>query len=147
MIEPHWRFAEAQWVRALVAAFGVSYVATGAWALAAPRSWVRNYPGFGRHWIDAAAAHSLHTVGDGGAGFVAVGVGLVLAVAWWSRPTVQMATTLLAVHALLHFAFHLLHPDPDLATLDLVLGVWGLAAQGLVAVVLLVLASRSASAA
>lgn len=129
-------------VRGVVGLIGFAYVVTGSWALIAPTQWVRSYPGFGRHWLRPEDAASTHFVADAGAGFLAVGLVLLVAVAVAHRVGLQIAAIALAAHAGPHFVHHLAHPDRQLPTVDVLLGVWGLALQAVGALVALIWLSR-----
>lgn len=128
--------------RAVAAILGSGYLATGAWAILAPTNWVHSYPGFGRHWLDAADAGSPHLIADTAAGFLAVGVALLTAAVLGRRPAMQVGGLALLAHALPHFVHHLSHPDPHLPTIDVVVGVWGIAIQAAVGLALFAAAAR-----
>ena len=59
------------------------------------------------------------------------------------RPVIQLALVTQLAQALPHFVFHITHPDKALATVDVLVGVWGIAAQCAVAAALFVAVSRS----
>jgi hypothetical protein len=135
--------------RVAAGALGVANLFTGAWALAAPRHWFEHYPGFGHHWVaDQGGAMNGHLVADTGAGFVAVGIALVLACIWWRVPAPQIALVALIAHAVPHFVHHVTHaPAHDLSTVDSIVGIWGIAAQAAVGGIALVVVSRRVSGA
>ena len=130
--------------RTVLAILGLLNVGTGGWALISPGSWYANYPGFGRHWLPSTGPFNEHLASDAGAGFLAVGVALLIAAVWMARPVVQLALVTQLAQALPHFVFHITHPDNALATADVLVGVWGIAAQSAVAVALFVAVSRPA---
>jgi len=114
----------------------------GVWATVDPAGWYRNFPGFARHWAAAEPPYNHHLVTDAGAGFLGIGVVLVLAVAWRERHLVQAALLGSLAHDLPHFLYHLLHPARTLSTTDKMMSTGGLGVGCLVAVALLVLVTR-----
>jgi hypothetical protein len=116
---------------------GLPQLAIGIWAVASPRGWFTTFPGLGQHWLHAYGAFDSHLAFDVGAGFVAVGVFMLLAATWLDRRLVQGALVAYLAYALPHYIFHLAH-DHDLATgaqvaNDVVLGLSVALALGLLA--------------
>jgi hypothetical protein len=120
---------------------------TGLWAVLAPASWFRAYPGLGRDWIAGAGGpYNMHLSVDAGAGFLAVGIVTLLAAVWLDRRVVQVAAIAVLVADGPHFLFHVLHPS-GYPVLDEIFGVGGLGALCLIAIgVLLALRAPSREA-
>jgi uncharacterized membrane protein len=113
----------------IVAILGVLHLAWGVGAIAAPRWFFDNFPGFGRHWTAAYPPYNEHLMTDVGAAFLALGVILLIA-AFLRDPKVTAVVLIgLLVFSAAHLAFHARHPGnltgADLAasTTSLVLGV------------------------
>lgn len=126
-------------LRALVGLMGLVDIVTGSWALVDPAGWFRSYPGFGHHWVATqGGAFNDHLVSDTGVGFLAIGVVLLAALVQGSLPALRIAALGLLAHSLPHFLFHLLNPAHELHGFDVVAGVWGLLAEAIVALAVLV---------
>ena len=131
--------------------FGVAMLAfidvlTGLWAVIDPTGWFRDFPATGAHWIAATPPYNHHLVTDAGAGFLGVGVVLLLAVVWRERRVMQAALIGSLAHDLPHFLFHLLHPAASLSSADRAASTGGLGFGCFVAAALLVLVSRARAA-
>jgi hypothetical protein len=70
---------------------GGPQLAIGVWAVASPRGWFDTFPGGGQHWLPAYGAFDSHLATDVGAGFIAIGLVLLLAALWLERRLVQAA--------------------------------------------------------
>ena len=121
------------WVRVvMVAVLGLPQVATGLWALVSPSGWFANFPGIGPALVAAEPPFNRHLATDTGAGFLAVGVCVVVA-AWGGRANLcRLAALTYAVFATPHMLYHLRHPASALTTGEQFFGTGGLA-TGLVA--------------
>jgi hypothetical protein len=86
--------------------------------------------------------YNQHLVTDAGAGFLAVGVALLVAAVWMDRRVVQVALIAEVFHTVPHFLFHLAHPSSALSTLNKVISTGGLGFDCVVAVILLYAVSR-----
>lgn len=117
---------------------------TGLWAVVDPAGWFRDFPGLGRHWIGATPPYNHHLVTDAGAGFLGVGVILLLAALWRERRVIQAALIGSFAHDLPHFLFHLMHPAALLSSADRAATTGGLGFGCLLAAGLLILVSRTA---
>lgn len=116
---------------------------TGVWAVVDPKGWYRNFPGFGRHWISVSGPYNQHLATDAGAGFLAVGVLLVIAMVLVDhRVLVQAALVTFLVQDVPHFVFHLVHHE-GLSAGDKATAVGGLGFDAAVAALLLVVVSRN----
>jgi hypothetical protein len=133
---------ERAWLRIGLAFLALSELPTGIWAVVDPKGWYTNFPGFGRHWVSVSGPYNQHLVTDAGAGFLAVGVLLVIALVLVDqRVLVQAALVTFLVQDVPHFVFHLVHNE-GLAGGDKAFGVGGLGSGAVVAALLLVVASR-----
>jgi hypothetical protein len=130
-------------VRAGLVYLTVSFLVVGLWATLDPRGFYDGFPGGGRRWVAGDGAYNAHLVGDAGVGFLAVGVVLLLAAIWMDARLIQAAAVAAAVHAAPHLLFHLRHPNDSLGSVDTWLSNGGLAFGVLVALVVLVVVSRS----
>jgi hypothetical protein len=134
--------------RELAVRIGLAYLAlvlieTGLWAVVDPQGFFRNFPGIGgSHWVAADPPYNHHLIIDAGAGFLAVGIVVALAVFWSDRRVRQLALIAYLVESLPHFAFHLLHPADALGTGDRIVSTGGLGFGCALAVLLLVMVSR-----
>jgi hypothetical protein len=130
-------------VRIGLAFLALTELPTGLWAVVDPKGWYDNFPGFGRHWISVSGPYNQHLATDAGAGFLAVGVLLVIAfVLVDHRVFVQTALVTFLVQDVPHFVFHLVHHE-GLSASDKVTGVGGLGFDAVVAALLLVVVSRT----
>jgi len=128
----------------LLAIVGVIDVVTGAWALIDPRGWYDNFPGFGHHWVSGQGGpFNEHLASDAGAGFLAVGVILLVGALIGSPLSMRLAALALLLHALPHFLFHVAHSPEHLSSSDKAAGTYGLLAQALIGAVTLVAARPS----
>ena len=109
----------------------------GLWAVFAPESFYKNFPGLGRHWVSTQGPFNHHLITDTGAGFLAVTAALLLAAVWMSKPAVVVALVASLAHDLPHFIFHLTHPNHALSGADQLLSTGGLGLGCVVAAVLI----------
>jgi hypothetical protein len=134
-------------IRIGLAYLALTELSTGIWAVIDPSGWYRNFPGFGHHWIPVTGPYNQHLVTDAGAGFLAVGVLLVIAAVMIERTVVvQVALVTMLFHVVPHFLFHLVHHE-HLSAFDKAAGIGGLGLDALVAALLLVVMSRRTRAA
>lgn len=130
----------APW-RLLLLLVGLIDGATGGWALVDPRGWWNKFPGFGHHWVSGqGGAFNEHLASDAGAGFLAVGIVLVVAAVIGSPLAIRLAALALLVHALPHFIFHVVHSPEHLSQGDKAAGTYGLLAEAIIGAVALVAA-------
>jgi hypothetical protein len=90
---------------------GLPQLAIGVWAVASPRGWFNTFPGGGQHWLPAYGAFDSHLATDVGAGFIAIGLVLLLAALWLERRLVQAALIAYLAYALPHLVFHLANDE------------------------------------
>jgi hypothetical protein len=108
------------------ALLAIAPAAIGVWATAAPHSFYDDFPGGGRHWVNALGPYDEHLVRDFGAanlGFLAL---LAFAAVVMERRLVQGALVALAVAGIPHLAYHLTTTG-HYGTSDNVLSLSGLA--------------------
>lgn len=93
---------------ALTAAIGL-YV--GAWAEFLPRSFYTSFPGLGRHWISMGGAYDEHLIRDVGGFYLALTAVSIAGIIARSAVVGRIAGLGWAVFGVLHFAYHVTHPD------------------------------------
>ncbi len=70
----------------MVVFLAVPQLVTGAWAILRPAGWFADFPGIGPALVAAEPPFNRHLATDAGAGFLAIGVCLAVAVVFgWSR--------------------------------------------------------------
>ena len=130
----------APW-RVLLLLVGLIDAATGGWALVDPRGWWDKFPGFGHHWVSGqGGVFNEHLASDAGAGFLAVGLVLIVSALIGSPLAVRLAALALLAHALPHFLFHVAHSPEHLSRGDKAAGTYGLLAEALIGAITLVAA-------
>jgi hypothetical protein len=123
----------------LLGLVGLIDVVTGGWALVDTRGWYDKFPGFGHHWVSGqGGTFNAHLVSDAGAGFLAVGVILVVGALVGSPLAMRLAALALFAHALPHFLFHVAHSPDHLNGGDKAAGTYGLLAEALIGAAALV---------
>src|SRR5204863_9093052 len=70
-----------RWVQSGLIAMPVGGVLVGAWALFAPESFYRDFPGLGRHWVSVDGPFNEHLLRD--VGGLNLALALITAVAAW----------------------------------------------------------------
>lgn len=133
-------------VRAGLLLLAAGQLLTGGWALAAPASFYRSFPGSRPGWVAADGPFNHHLVIDAGAGFLATGTGLLLAAVWLRRSMSVVALAAYLAHAVPHLAYHARHPATALPAVDQVLSPALLAAGAALASALLVASVRRTTA-
>jgi hypothetical protein len=118
----------AGWIRlGIIVTLALPHLAIGLWAILAPRRWFDSFPGFGPALVAAEPPFNEHLVTDVGAGFLAVGVALLVAAVWARRAGVQVALIAFAAFTLPHVIFHASHPADALTTFENVMNPLALA--------------------
>ena len=125
----------------IVAILGMLHLAWGVGAVAAPRWFFDNFPGFGRHWTAAYPPYNEHLMTDVGAAFLALGVILLIAAAMRDRKVTNVVLIGLLVFSTSHLIFHARHPG-TLEGPDLVASLVSLALGVVVPVILLVVEAK-----
>ena len=77
------------------------------WGLVAPRSFFRNFPGAGHHWVSAIGTYNEHLVRDFAAAELGFAVLLIAAAVWFERRLVVIAGTAFLAGTIPHFIYHL----------------------------------------
>ncbi|MGH3648119.1 MAG: hypothetical protein ACRDTM_13220 [Micromonosporaceae bacterium] len=101
----------------------------GGWAVALPRNFYDEFPGFGRHWVSADGPYNEHLVRDVGGFFLALAVITVFALWLGSIAAARLAALGWLVYGVPHALYHATHLgvyaplDQVLAMALLVLGV------------------------
>ena len=125
--------------RVLLALVGLIDGATGGWALVDPRGWFDTFPGFGHHLVSGqGGSFNEHLASDAGAGFLAVGVILVVGALVGSPLAMRLAALALLAHALPHFLFHVAHSPEHLTSAEKAVGIYGLLAETVIGAATLV---------
>jgi uncharacterized membrane protein len=117
---------------------------TGIWALVSPATWYNDFPGVGPELVSAIPPYNNHLATDAGAGLFATALAVLVA-AWWGDIG-ALRVGLLSFIAFVgpHGFFHLTHPSPHLSSGENLYSSGVLVVELVLAVVLLVLALRTA---
>src|SRR5919198_5403973 len=91
--------------------------AIGLWALAAPASWYRDFPGFGRDWLLPLGPYNEHLVRDFGGAYLALTALFVTAALAPRASLVRAVPAAFLAFAVPHLAFHIVHAG-ELPTAD-----------------------------
>lgn len=104
----------AYWVRLGVAVtLAAPQLLIGLWAVTAPGNWFRNFPGFDPRLVAAEPPYNHHLASDAGAGFLAIGVVLLVAAIWGNRASLLTALLAYAAFTVPHVLYHATNPaDP-----------------------------------
>jgi hypothetical protein len=117
----------ALWVRLGVAVtLAAPQLLIGLWAVTAPDSWFRNFPGFDPRLVAAEPPYNHHLASDAGAGFVATGVVLLVAAIWGNRASLLTALLAYAAFTLPHVLYHATNPADALTGFEDVTNVLAL---------------------
>jgi hypothetical protein len=134
---PHDARVGAGW-RVLLAIVGGLDAGTGGWALIDPRGWWDKFPGFGHHWVSGqGGVFNEHLASDAGAGFLAVGLLLVVGAVIGTPLAMRLAALALLVHALPHFIFHVANSPEHLSGGDKTAGTYGLLGEAVIGLITL----------
>jgi hypothetical protein len=113
----------------------------GVWGLVAPRSFYRQFPGSGHHWVSALGPYNEHLVRDFAAAELGFAALLALAAYVFERRLVLVAGVAFLAATLPHFAYHLTTTG-SFSTADNVASLGAFVLE-LVVVVLAILAASS----
>jgi hypothetical protein len=106
-----------RWVRlGLVALVAVPQLLIGLWAMLAPAQWFDSFPGLGPALIAGEPPFNRHLVVDVGAGFFAVGIGVLLAAHWGTPKVVQLSLAVFVASTAPHVTYHVANPAPGLSS-------------------------------
>ena len=124
------------WRTIALAVLAVNAAWIGAWALAAPASFYRSFPGGGRSWVSIDGPYNEHLVRDVGGLNLALLV-LTIAALYLRQPLVTRLTGLVWLpFAVPHLIYHLAHRDDLTAASDKVTSLGGLGLTAVLAVAL-----------
>ncbi len=104
-----------KWVRWGMLAVAVPQLATGLWAVLAPRRWFDDFPGLGPALVGAEPPYNQHLATDAGGAFLATGVALLIAVIWPRRQLAMLALVTYLTFAIPHAIYHAAHEAPGLS--------------------------------
>ena len=90
---------------------GVGAVVPGLWALFAPESFYKDFPGAGFAWVELLPPYNEHLVRDVGAFYLGYAVLLFTAAVMMDARVTRVALVAWLVAAIPHFIFHLTHLD------------------------------------
>ena len=96
-------------------AVAVPQLATGLWAVLAPRRWFDDFPGIGPALVGAEPPYNQHLATDAGGAFLATGVALLIAVIWPRRQLAMLALVTYLTFAIPHAVYHAAHEAPGLS--------------------------------
>lgn len=110
----------------------VPNIFAGAWAIVSPQSWFDNFPGWAPELVAAHPPYNVHLATDAGAGLLASGVIMIVALVWNRREVTILAAIGYLAFALPHFVFHVFNPADALTTAEDIngTGALGLAVVG-----------------
>ena len=97
--------------RIVLAVTVILAVYVGAWAEFSPASFYASFPGFGMHWIDVDGPYNQHLVRDVGSLYLALGAASVFGIVSRSAVPGRVAGLAWSVFGILHFGYHLTHPE------------------------------------
>jgi hypothetical protein len=134
-----------RWVRVGLWVLALGELPVGAWAVAAPASWYRSFPGFGHHWLPPLGPYNEHLAIDFGSLTLGLTAVTIVAAITMRRDWILAAAAGWTVVGLPHLAFHLGHLEPY-PTADQVANIVGLTTALVLPLAILVtsLASRQA---
>jgi len=87
----------------------------GLWAVLAPHRWFDSFPGFDPRLVAAEQPFNRHLASDTGAGFLAIGVALLVAAIWANRGALAISLVAYAAFTLPHALYHAVHPADALS--------------------------------
>jgi hypothetical protein len=125
-----------RWLRPGLVALGLPQLVTGVWAVISPAGWYESFPGFGTALVAADGPYNAHLAADAGAGFLATGLVLLLAVVGEPR-TVRLAVVGYVAFAIPHLVYHVGHRSHGLPDAQNLLNTIVLAVAVAMAVLLL----------
>jgi hypothetical protein len=99
-------------------AVAVPQLATGLWAVLAPRRWFDDFPGIGPALVGAEPPYNQHLATDAGGAFLATGVALLIAVIWPRRQLAVLALVTYLTFAIPHAVYHAAHEAPGLSSAE-----------------------------
>lgn len=107
--------ARPTWMKVLMALLAVPNVATGLWAVISPQSWFDSFPGWAPELVAAHPPYNEHLAFDAGAGLLATGMVMLVALAWPRAEVAVTASIAYIAFALPHTLWHLANPAAVMA--------------------------------
>jgi hypothetical protein len=101
-----------RWVRVGLWALVLGELPLAVWAVAAPASWYRSFPGFGHHWLPPLGPYNDHLAVDFGSLTLGLATITVVAAVTMRRDWVLAAAAGWTVVGVPHLAFHIGHLEP-----------------------------------
>lgn len=114
----------------------------GGWAYFAPDSFYSSFPGFGLHWIDLDGAYDEHLIRDVGALYLGLGAASLAAAFTRSALPGRIVGLAWATFGVLHFGYHVVHPEGSAG--DVIGSLVSLALSALLGLVLVLPTRRTA---
>ena len=106
-----------RWVRiGLVALVAAPQLLIGLWAMTAPQNWFESFPGLGPALVAGEPPFNRHLATDVGAGFFAVGIGVLLAAHWGTSRVVKLSLAVFVAFTAPHVLYHATNPAPGLSS-------------------------------
>lgn len=130
--------SNSRWIRVGLALLAVPQLITGLWAVLAPENWFDKFPGADPRLVAGEPPYNAHLASDAGAGFLATGLILAIAIAWPQRNLILTALAGFLAFSLPHFLYHAFNPAPGLSASEDVTNAVTLAFGLVIAVVLVV---------
>ncbi len=97
--------------RILLAATVLIGAYAGIWGYFFPESFYTSFPGFRLHWIDLDGPFNEHLIRDVGSFYLALAAGSLVAIFTPSAAPGRVMGVVWFVFGVLHFGYHLLHPE------------------------------------
>lgn len=119
----------------MIVTLAVPQLVIGLWAYLAPESWFDSFPEFDPRLVAAIPPYNEHLASDAGAGFLATGVALLVAVIWANRSGVRVALVAFAAFTAPHVLYHAAHPADLLSGAEDVVNVLALSSTLVLAAV------------
>lgn len=98
-------------MRAGLVLLAIGAAIPGLWALFAPQSFFRDFPGAGFAWVELLPPYNEHLVRDVGAFYLGFAVLLLVAAVMMDQRVTRVALAAWLVATVPHFIFHLTHLD------------------------------------
>lgn len=128
-----------RWIRLVAATvLGVPHLIIGFWGFVGRQSFYDDFPGSDPTVINAWPPFNDHLVNDTAIGFIATGVGVLIAAAFADRRSMCTALGVFISFAGLHLIFHVFNPSDLLSDSEHIVNLISLALSPTIAIVLIV---------
>jgi len=107
--------SQPRFIKVIMVLLAVPNVIAGLWAVVDPQGWFDNFPGWAPALVAAFPPFNEHLATDAGAGLLASGVVMLIAVFWPKRDIVILAAIAYLAFALPHGLYHLFNPSDALS--------------------------------